>query len=153
MTRQEATEALNSFLRKNLPVAEFMGLEVAEYTGDKLSLKAPLALNINDKLTAFGGSLYNVSVMCCWGALYIKMLERGHDMNQVVAKGEIRYFAPVHGDLIATCVCPSDEEIDQYLSNFFENGKTKITASCTIECTGKTAVKFEGLYSLVPHID
>jgi len=47
--------------------------------------------NINDKQTAFGGSLYNASVMTYGACCINKTLEAGVKCNHVVTKGSIEY--------------------------------------------------------------
>ena len=51
-------KALDDFIAKYLPTAQHMQIRVENYDGSSLRLHAPLAPSINDKLTAFGGSIY-----------------------------------------------------------------------------------------------
>ena len=78
------SQKLSDFFKKNLPITQFMEMDVESYDGKTLILAAPLDPNINDKQTAFGGSLYNASVMACWGMAYLKTQEAGIVCNQVV---------------------------------------------------------------------
>ena len=57
LSKEKISEKLTQFFIQHLPIAQFMGLEVESYDGDTLILTAPLEPNINDKQTAFGGSL------------------------------------------------------------------------------------------------
>ncbi|BFM10612.1 thioesterase domain-containing protein [Simiduia litorea] len=150
MTRAaEISENLNVFFDEHLPLTGFMGLRVESYDGKKLVLHAPLAPNINDKSTAFGGSLYNAAVMACWGMLYLKTLEAGLVCNQVVAEGHIKYLAPVKGDIRATCSAPSEPELNAFIDRFKSHGKASLSLSAVIECGGKKAVAFEGRYAIL----
>ena len=140
---------LQEFFDEHLPITEYMGLALNEYDGKTLSLKAPLAPNINDKQTAFGGSLYNACVMTCWGFAYLKSIEAGIQGNQVVAGGTIKYKAPVDGDFIAVCESPSAEIVDHFIDGFKRHGKGTITLKSSITCNGKVAVEFEGTYAIL----
>lgn len=140
---------LSTFFETHLPITQFMKMEVESYDGQTLILRAPLAPNINDKQTAFGGSLYNAAVMACWGMAYLKTLEAGIHCNQVVTKGTIEYKAPVQGEIRAICSAPNQTVIDQFIEHFKHKGRSRITLNATIECSGKTAVQFEGTYAIL----
>lgn len=140
---------LSTFFETHLPITQFMKMDVESYDGKTLILRAPLAPNINDKQTAFGGSLYNAAVMACWGMAYLKTLEAGIHCNQVVTRGSIEYKAPVHGDIRAICNAPSNEVLDQFIEHFKHKGRSRITLNAVIECSGKTAVEFEGTYAIL----
>ncbi|MEY8248667.1 MAG: thioesterase domain-containing protein [Bermanella sp.] len=139
---------LTQFFRSHLPITQFMEMDVESYDGQTLILRAPLAPNINDKQTAFGGSLYNASVMACWGMLYLKTLEANIVCNQVVAKGTIEYKAPVRGEIRAVCQVPAPEALEKMLQDFANKGRARLTLQSSIECSGQQAVSFEGNYSI-----
>ena len=140
---------LSEFFEQHLPITEFMGLRVEQYDGEQLILHAPLEPNINDKATAFGGSLYNAAVMACWGMLYLKVQSRGIRCNQVVAEGQIKYKAPVHGPIRAICKAPSQEALEKLFATFGANGKASLHLTASIECSGRIAVEFEGKYAIL----
>ena len=101
-------DLFTAFIQRHLPAAINMGIEVVAYDGDTLQCRAPLSLNYNDKLTAFGGSLYVLCVLTCWGMVYLRTRERGLDGDLVVSKGEIEYRAPVAGEFFsAVCDAPA----------------------------------------------
>ena len=54
---------LDEFFAEALPISKYLNMRLHEYTGDKFSLAIDLKPSINHKMTAFGGSLYCVSVM------------------------------------------------------------------------------------------
>ncbi len=140
---------LSQFFKTHLPITQFMEMDVESYDGQTLILHAPLPPNINDKQTAFGGSLYNASVMACWGMLYLKTLEAGIKCNQVVTKGTIEYKAPVQGDIRAICQAPAPDELEKMLHAFKLKGRARLTLNSSIECSGKRAVEFEGCYAIL----
>lgn len=140
---------LTEFFDDHLPITEYMGLTVEHYDGQQLVLHAPLGPNINDKSTAFGGSLYNAAVMACWGMIYLQTQSRGIQCNQVVAEGKVKYRAPVHGDIRAIANCPPPEQLQAFYDAFNANGKASIWLTSTIECSGRVAVEFEGKYAIL----
>lgn len=147
---------LNEFFQQHLPLTQFMELKVDAYDGDELILVAPLGPNINDKQTAFGGSLYNAAVMACWGFAYLKTQEADIECNQVVIHGDIDYLVPVTGSIRVVCKTPGDEIIDQFLETYRRKGRARIELNAAItsdgealNATNKTAVSFTGQYAIL----
>ncbi len=126
-----------------------MGIEVEKYDGNILRLSAPLTPNINDKQTAFGGSLFCVCVLSCWGMVYLKTQEKAITCNQVVTDSNISYLKPVGGKIIAECKSPSNEELESFFSAYEAKGKSKISLQSKIVCDNKTAVNFSGQYAII----
>jgi len=144
------SQTLTHFLDDNLPVAQFMGINVEDYNSKALILSAPLEPNINDKLTAFGGSLYNLAVMACWGMIYLKTKDAGINCNLVVTQGNIQYKSPVQGALRATCKAPDEATFTAFIDTFKQHKKAKISLTSTVEYRGEIAVEFRGEYAILP---
>src|SRR5690606_20116961 len=70
--------------------------------GATLGLRAPLALNVNDKGCAFGGSLVSLMTLAGWGLVTLRCRQLGIESDVFVADSEIRYLAPLYADLRAT---------------------------------------------------
>lgn len=160
LTAEQISEKLTQFFIDHLPITQFMGLEVESYNGDTLILTAPLEPNINDKQTAFGGSLYNTAVMACWGMIYLKTQEKNITCNQVVTEGNMKYIAPVEGRIRAICHAPSEEELASFFDHFERKGRARINLEAAIYndvCVMKIdpnsltnpAVKFSGQYAIL----
>ena len=147
---KDISQQLNQFFNTHLPISDYLGMQVDEYTGDSLTLYAPLNPSINDKFTAFGGSLYCMTVMSCWGMAYLKALEAGIDEpNIVVAKGNIQYHLPVDTAIRATCVSPIENGFEQWLDYFNKKGRAKIDLCSSIMINDKEAVSFSGQYAIL----
>ena len=158
LSPEQISEKLKKFFIDHLPITQFMGLDVESYDGDTLILTAPLEPNINDKQTAFGGSLYNTAVMACWGMIYLKTQEKNIACNQVVTEGSMKYIAPVDGRIRAICHAPSEEELTSLFDHFERKGKARISLEAAIyndtfvkeiDPKSKPAVKFSGQYVIL----
>ena len=50
-----------------------MGVEVIEAAWNGVTLRAPLAPNINHRETVFGGSASAVAILAAWAILYVRL--------------------------------------------------------------------------------
>lgn len=137
------------FMHTHLPMAQQLGLRVDAFDGHELHLAMPLTPNINDKSTMFGGSLYCVSVMACWGMIYLRARMAGVEMpNIVVADASIKYKLPVPGDCVSVCYAPSDV-IHKFESDLASGHKGRMRLHSSIHTEAGVAVEFEGRYVLL----
>ncbi|MDD2701566.1 MAG: thioesterase domain-containing protein [Sideroxydans sp.] len=144
--RQQTVEQLQQTLYTDIPLTREMGLRVAAYDGQTLQLSAPLAPNVNDKGTAFGGSLYNVAVLCGWSLLRLKLNEAGLPRkNIVIHEANTRYLQPVSGELHSTCTL-TDDALNEFMQPLQKKGRARITLTVTIHQQDQTAVEFTGQY-------
>lgn len=148
---KEIAERLTEFVQTHLPTAQALQISVTDYDSQSLTLSAPLAPSVNDKQTAFGGSLYVVAVMAGWGMVYLRCREAGIDPNIVVARGEIDYHAPVDSDIVASSLAIDEAEWQRFFSDFEARGKAKIELRTEVVRNGKPAVSFKGLYAIIGH--
>lgn len=138
-----------NFMQTHLPMAQQLGLRVEGFDGHELKLFMPLMPNINDKATMFGGSLYCVSVMACWGMIYLRAKMAGiGSPNIVVADASIKYKLPVPGDCVAVCYAPSDV-IHKFELDIAAGHKGRMRLHSSIQTDAGVAVEFEGRYVVI----
>lgn len=103
MQLDDELRALDAHYRSMPPVAA-MDIAIAgrDVEADTLTLRAPPALNVNDKACAFGGSLVSLLTLAGWGLVTLRCHQLGIDADVFVADSEIRYLAPLYADLRAT---------------------------------------------------
>lgn len=141
---------LEAFLIKHLPLARAAQVTIDSYDGERLQVSAPLSENINDKGTAFGGSLYNLCVIAGWGMTDLKAKSLGLEGDIVVAKGEINYLRPVKGRLIATAFSPDTDMLEKAEHHHKGLGKSVFHIDVTVpDEHGKICVKFSGKYAVL----
>jgi len=137
------------FMQTHLPMAQQLGLRVDAFTGHEVHLAMPLTPNINDKATMFGGSLYCVSVMACWGMIYLRARLAGIEApNIVVADASIKYKLPVPGDCVSICRV-SGEAIHTFETDLAAGHKGLMRLHSTVTTDAGIAVEFEGRYVLL----
>ncbi len=138
---------LETVLHHEIPLSRQMGLTVDRYDGERLSLCAPLAPNVNHKATAFAGSLTAVATLTGWGATWLLLRERDMGGVIVIQESTTRYLLPVSGDFVATCRLPSARVIERFLAGLRRRGKARLPLSVEIlDGAGRVAVAFSGQY-------
>ena len=141
------TKELQNKLYNEIPLTKMMKIKIQDYNENELIITAPLKININDKGTAFGGSLSTITIISAWSLCWLISKELGFDSNNIVIiKNETSFRKPVTKDIICYTEKPSFEEI-KLLKQKLE---TKKSASIKIESKiiedGQTCVDFLGYY-------
>lgn len=145
-----AARAMQDFFLLNVPLTRAAELSFVSYDGKTLVCEAPLAPNINDKGTAFGGSTFVLCVAAAWGMSKIKSQELGLEGELVVAKSEIEYLRPLSETLRAEVVSPNDEAMRDFKQCFETRGRASFVLESVINNhEGKPAVRFKGKYALL----
>jgi thioesterase domain-containing protein len=139
------TARLQQTLHSDIPLTREMGITVAAYDGRQLRLAAPLAPNLNHKSTAFGGSLYSLSVLCGWGLLHLKLEEAGLHRHIVIQQADIEYLLPVAQDMEAECEV-DDAALQRFMTVLQKHGRARLPLNVVIKRDGQAAVKFSGRY-------
>ena len=149
-TSSRIAHELQLFFRQNIPLAEAAGIEVDAYTGDQLIVSAPLDKNINDKGMAFGGSLYNVCVICGWGMAHLKAEELGLTGQMVISKAEISYLKPLVARLVATAQSPDPEQLSHFKQAYQKRGRAAVQIEVTmLDEQQQPCVHFVGKYAVL----
>ena len=115
-------KVLEETLHTEVPMTRQMGVRVEEHDGKELVFRADFEPNINIHGTAFGGSLYSICAVTCWGMLHLKFEEAGLDAHSVLGEANIRYDLPVRGEIEARCRLPDDGSLESFIDRL-KNGK------------------------------
>lgn len=139
-------DELQKVLHSEIPLTKAIGIEVVEYGDQGLILSAPLENNINHKSTAFGGSLYSVSVLSGWGLIYMLLREHGLSGHIVIYESSTRFLKPVTNDIVASCAFDSTEQCEKLLRTYKRKGIVRTRLESHVICNPETSVIFEGSY-------
>jgi thioesterase domain-containing protein len=116
-----------------MPPVAAMNIRIAGYENGVLRMQAPLAANVNDKGNAFGGSLASVMTLAGWALVSLRLALAGKQAEVYVADSNIRYRAPVYGDLLAVARAAPDQDWDDFLALFNKRGRARVTVRAEIE--------------------
>ncbi|ABV67695.1 thioesterase/acetyltransferase, putative [Aliarcobacter butzleri RM4018] len=138
---------LENKLHNEIPLTKFMDLKITKYDEKELITIAPLNKNINDKGTAFGGSLATLTIISGWSicCLISKELEINSE-NIVVIKNEHSYRKPVTKELICHTKRPTKDEIENLKNKLLLKKSASIKISSQIIEDGEVCVDFTGYY-------
>lgn len=138
---------LENKLHNEIPLTKFMDLKITKYDEKELITIAPLNKNINDKGTAFGGSLATLTIISGWSICWLisKELEINSE-NIVVIKNEHSYRKPVTKELICHTKRPTKDEIENLKNKLLLKKSTSIKISSQIIEDGEICVDFTGYY-------
>ncbi|MFW0693448.1 thioesterase domain-containing protein [Aliarcobacter butzleri] len=138
---------LENKLHNEIPLTKFMDLKITKYDEKELITIAPLNKNINDKGTAFGGSLATLTIISGWSICWLisKELEINSE-NIVVIKNEHSYRKPVTKELICHTKKPTKDEIENLKNKLLLKKSASIKISSQIIEDGEVCVDFTGYY-------
>ena len=135
---------------QEIPLARAMNLRVAAGDGEHLTLAAPLAPNINDKGCAFGGSLASLLTLAGWGLLVLRLRAAGEDCDVFVQDSQLRYLAPVWGDLAATAQLVDGESWEAFFNTLGARGKGRLRVAARVATAdGSPATTLEARFVAV----
>lgn len=140
-------EELDACYRAMPPVAA-MGIQGAAWDGQRLRLRAPLAANINDKGTVFGGSMASIATLAAWGLLTLRLGAEGIKAEVYVADSQLRYLKPLVADLGAEAWLDEGTDWDAFLRSYRERGRARAQLLARVtDPEGATVAEFSGRFA------
>lgn len=109
-----------------MPPVAALQLSIAGGDAHSLRLQAPLAANVNDKGCAFGGSLVSLMTLAGWGVVSLALWRSGLDADVYVADSQVRYLAPLYGDLHAVAEAATDRSLDACVAAVWQRGRARV---------------------------
>lgn len=138
---------LERTLTRDIPLGGAMDLSVARLDGDGVELLLPLEPNINDKGTAFGGSLSSAMILAGWALARLLIRRAGLRADLVIGRCETRFLAPVAGPFRARCSWPAAGEIDRFVIKVERSGRSGVTLHPEIVAGAEVAATLSARYA------
>ena len=130
-----------------MPPVAAMRPAIDHWQDGHLRLRAPLAANVNDKGCAFGGSLVSLLTLASWGLVTLHVQQAGLEADVFVADSEVRYLAPLFGDLRAQARIAEDSAWGDFIATLRERGRARTTLVATVPLPdGGIATTFRARY-------
>lgn len=139
-------------LEKNIPITKHFGIQSlqrqSQSQDQEISIQVSLAAHLNHKKTAFGGSLYSLSALTCYGWLWTALPKLGLFTDDIVIqKGEIEYLKPVNADFTVKTSQP--QNWDSFTTALKSKSKGRIDLTAEIFVNQQSCAKFSGTYVAV----
>lgn len=128
----DAIRSLQDAVLAEIPLARAMQLRLRDYDGERLTIAAPLAPNINDKGCAFGGSLVSLLTLAGWGLIVLKLRALRRDCDVYVQDSMVRYLAPVWEDFTAQARLADGESWEAFASTLATRGRARLAVDCRV---------------------
>ncbi len=143
---------IDRFLLQHVPISQAMGIYLHHHDADELALAAPLLPNLNDKQSAFGGSLAALCSLCGWAVVYMLLEERHLNglTDIAIAQCDLQFRAPVRHELIARCPWPDTTRRQALLDEYAQRQKLSLSLEIKVLGEDLTAVTFNGRYVAWP---
>jgi thioesterase domain-containing protein len=138
---------LQGRLEREFPLVRHIGVAVESADDRGVVLRAPFAPNVNDKGTAFGGSLYSLAVLAgwVWAARFLEA--HGLDADAVIQESTIRYLAPATGELRAVLDPPAAASVEKFRRMLERARRGRIHLQAGVFDGNTLATRFEGWYA------
>jgi thioesterase domain-containing protein len=119
-----------------MPPVAAMQLRITGYDGHRLHLHAPLAVHVNDKGCAFGGSLASMMTLASWGVVSLLVERAGLAADIYVADSQVRYLAPLFADLDVAAEPGPEASIDDFVATLRSRGRARLAMVARAELPG-----------------
>lgn len=123
---------ITSYLHANIPLTAAMGLRAARWDGREIVLAAPLAPNINHRLTLFGGSAAAAAIVAGWTLVWLRLREAGVEARLVIQRHAIEYEQPVAGAFEVRCALEDETGWEKFFKALRQRGKARLALTITL---------------------
>ncbi len=147
ITHKDAALAALAAHFDGMPPVRAMQPRILEQRHGLLRLHAPLAVNVNDKGCAFGGSLSSLMTIAAWGLVSVELEQAGLHADIFVADSRVRYLKPVFEDILVETVFDDAAEHAAFAQTLRHQGRAGIRLQArTLLTDGGVAATYVGRY-------
>ena len=141
-------QELNDYLTRHVPLFRAMQARLERCDAAGLALAAPLAPNVNDKGTAFGGSMAAIAALTGWAITTITLRDHGETAEIVIIDSTLKFLRPVRETIVAECVLPDAATVETFIERYRQRGKARWTVDVVVRADGEPAMTFKGHYGV-----
>ncbi|HWJ04277.1 MAG TPA: YiiD C-terminal domain-containing protein [Steroidobacteraceae bacterium] len=141
---------LERSLHERIPLSRAMGLHVRAATPNAVTVRAPLAPNVNHSGTVFGGSAAAVAVLAAWSLVEVRLGAAGMTGRIVIRRSEMEFLRPIGGEFDATASTPDDASWDRLLATLRRGRMGRITVRAVLGCEGETVGELLAEFAVLP---
>jgi thioesterase domain-containing protein len=138
---------LTDTLTRQIPLGAAMGLSIRRLDEEGLVLDLPLAPNINDKGTAFGGAMSSALILAGWSLPRLLLRRRQCAADLVIGRCELEFLKPVDRGFRAVSRWPEETAIDGFFERLGERGKASLEMTPKIIVDDDVAASLSARYA------
>ena len=135
---------LEAYLHAHIPLSAAMQVSVAAIDADGVTLRAPLAPNINHRETVFGGSASAVAILAAWSLLHTRMRAEGVVARLVIQSNTMDYALPILGDFTARSALEHPEQWPRFVRMLARRGRARTRVIAVLESDGQVVGRLTG---------
>ena len=135
---------LERYLHVHIPLAAAMQVGVVVVDADGVTLRAPLAPNINHRDTVFGGSASAVAILAAWSLLHTRLRAEGVVARLVIQSNAMEYLRPIAGDFTARSALAEPEQFPRFLHTLARMRRARLRVTAQLESDGQVACRLTG---------
>ncbi|MBV8657333.1 MAG: YiiD C-terminal domain-containing protein [Burkholderiales bacterium] len=135
-------------LQATIPLSAAMQVGIVYGADGRVELTAPLAPNVNDKGTGFGGSLATLATLAGWVEVRRQLDGIAPDVQAdiVIQRGETSYLHPVTAAFSAQVDALDADELGRFAKLFIRRGVARMPVAVQVLCGGVKCAEFRGEY-------
>ena len=141
---------LADVLTRRIPLGGAMALAVTRLDETGIELRAPLAPNVNDKGTAFGGALVSLMILAGWSLPRILLRRADLQADLVIGRCEVRFAVPVRGDFVAVCGWPEAAALEAFVAAARRGDRARLDVAPEILAASDVAAALQARYAALP---
>jgi len=138
-------ETLTRYLHQQIPLSAAMQARVLMLDDEGLEISAPLAPNLNQHGTGFGGSLATLAILGGWAMVEYGLQRAGITARVVIQRSDCEYLEPAISDFSAFTRLPADEW-PRFLATLHKRRRARIAIDTQVRAEGRVVVVHHGTY-------
>ncbi len=134
--------------RRDIPLLTAMQMSFVGYDDLALTMEAPLAPNINNKGTAFGGSIASICLFGGWAVATLGFMDNGVDNTEIVVfRNSMTFERPARG-LLTVEARVEPAEFEPVLTRLRDGDPGRIRFDVNVDTfhDGKRCATMRGVY-------
>jgi len=141
--------AFADLIRERIPLTRHLDFQLVDWDGERLIMRAGLAVNVNDKGTLFAGSQTALLTLAGWA--YATLLARPLSVDVVAGTSTMAFRAPIRADMEIHARANADS-CERFRQRLVRRGKAPLTIDVLArEQGGDWASEYQGNYLATLH--
>jgi thioesterase domain-containing protein len=138
---------LTRILTSDIPLGGAMAIRIERLDSQGIALHLPLAPNINDKGTAFGGAMASAMILAGWSLPRLLLKREQIDADLVIGRCEMRFLKPVSGPFEVVCDWPEQAQCRQFVDDLRAKGRGRLAMEPVVMADEEVAARLSARYA------